>query len=151
MGTLLSRSSSNSNSFICLSRTARYSLSRKSCSTSCQRRTFSPRRATLTLARRVTTIHGGNQMRHSLAAYEGHDTREVSCSCTTLRPHPYKELSGQRMHPLKIEEERLERCRGGILKKVRKHRVSFCSFSTYIQEQIWPNVLRAILQLHWMP
>jgi hypothetical protein len=48
-GILLNKSSSCSSSFICLSRTARYSHSRKSCSTSCHARTFSRRRATFTL------------------------------------------------------------------------------------------------------
>ena len=48
-GTLFNKSSSSSSSRICRSRTARYSLSRKSCSTSCHGRSFSRRRATLTL------------------------------------------------------------------------------------------------------
>lgn len=48
-GTLFSKSSSISNSFICRSLTERYSLSRKSCSTSCHGRTFSSRNATFNL------------------------------------------------------------------------------------------------------
>ena len=48
-GILLMMSSSISSSFICLSRTARYSHSRNSCSTSCHGRMFSRFNATLTL------------------------------------------------------------------------------------------------------
>ena len=67
------------------------------------------------------------KLRNSLAAYEGHDADKVSCSCTALRPHPYKELGSQRMHRLKVEEERLEGCRGRVFKKeVRETSVYTC-------------------------
>jgi len=88
------------------------------------------------------------KLRNSLAAYEGHDADKVSCSCTALRPHPYKELGSQRMHRLKVEEERLEGCRGRVFKKKSEKLVCIHVFSAYIREQIWPNVPRAILQLH---
>lgn len=108
MGTLLITSSSASSSCICRSRTARYSHSRKSCSTSCHGRMFSFRRATLTLYDHTKHHSGFSRKFCLLATCKCYNTREVASRCAALIPHPQEKLSRQCMDFVTVEEERLE-------------------------------------------
>ena len=84
-GTLFNKSSSFSSSFICRSRTARYSLSRKSCSTSCHGLRFSSRRASFTLRcyKYVVVCKKCNL----LAPCQCHDAWKIPRRRATLVPH----------------------------------------------------------------
>jgi len=117
-GILLSRSSSSSSSFICRSRTPRYSQSEKSCTISCQGRKCSWRSATFIL--RVGHASMGFFSRgfrgHALASHEGDYPGEVSYCSTTLIPHLEEEVGGKCMDLVEIEEERLEDGRSRICK-----------------------------------
>ena len=108
IGTLLRRSSSISSSFICRSRIARYSHSRKSCSTSCQGRAFSARRATFTLAKCQSDIRCRILQVYLLASNNGGHTSKVVRGGTALAPHANEKPRRQGMYLVKVHEKRLE-------------------------------------------